>query len=476
MGIGEQFDLGGQNVTTLVALTGLPARVDAYDDATSGTWADAARVWGFRSCVGAPIIVEGQPWGVLSVASSGNEILPENTEGRLNGFTEMVATAIVNAKTRQELRTIAQEQAALGRVATLVAQGEAPGAVVAAVAEQVGHLLNTDDALVARFEPDASVTIVASWSATGEPLPVGHRRHVEPGDGVTPVVRETHQPARIDSQTAYYSELGVESAVAAPITVEGRLWGVIGVALRGPMPAPSDTEERLAAFTGLVASAIANAESKAQLMASRERIVGAADGARRRIERDLHDGAQQRLMSLALQLRQTQAAMPPELAARLDNFADGLNGALDELLELARGIHPSILTQGGLGPALKTIARRSAVPVQVVLHAEDRLPEPIEIATYYVVSEALTNATKHAHATSITVIVEAGAADHVLCVEVLDDGVGGADFTHGTGLIGLKDRIEALSGRIYLDSHPGAGTRLRAELPIRVAEEAATPS
>ncbi len=251
-----------------------------------------------------------------------------------------------------ELRTIADEQAALGRVATLVAQGEAPPVVFAAVAEEVGHLLNTDDALVVRFEPDESVTIVASWSATGEPLPVGDRRHVEPGDGVTPLVRGTGRPARVDSQTGYYSELGVESAVAAPITVEGRIWGVVGVALRDRVPPPPDTEERLAAFTGLVATAIANAESRGQLVASRERIVAAADGARRRIERDLHDGAQQRLLTLALQLRETQAAMPPGLAAELDTFASGLNAAMDELRELARGIHPPILAEGGLGPAL----------------------------------------------------------------------------------------------------------------------------
>ena len=476
MEIGEQFDLGGQNVTTLVALTGVPARVDDYDDATSGTWADAARIWGFRSCVGAPIIVEGRPWGVVSVANSGTEILPENTEARLMGFTEMAATAIVNAKTREELRTIAEEQAALGRVATLVAQGEAPAVVFAAVAEQVGHLLNTDDALVARFDPDASVTIVASWSIAGEPLPVGHRRHVEPGDGVTPVVRETRQPARIDSQTAYYSELGVESAVAAPITVEGRLWGVIGVALRGTKPAPSDTEQRLAGFTGLVATAIANAESRAELIASRERIVAAADAARQRIERDLHDGAQQRLVSLALQLRKAQAAMPPDTAALLDPLADGLNGALDELVELARGIHPPILTQGGLEPALRALSRRSAVPVEAALRTGGRLPEPVEIAAYYVVSEALTNAAKHARATAVAVTVEADAEDHVLRIAVRDDGVGGADLARGTGLLGIKDRVEALSGRILLESSPGTGTRLQRRTPDSWLEDGVTSS
>ncbi len=274
-------------VTATVRETRSPARVDRYSD-------DAGRVAreiGIRSTVGVPITVEGELWGLIAVVSTSEEPPPSRTEQRLAGFTELVAAAIANAQAREELRTIADQQAALGRVATLVAQGEAPGVVFDAVAEQVGHLLNTDDALVVRFEPDESVTIVASWTGTGEPLPVGDRRHVEPGDGLTPLVRETGRPARIDSQTAYYSELGVESAVAAPITVEGRIWGVVGVALRGSVPAPPDTEERLAAFTSLVAAAIANAESRAQLMASRERIVAAADGARRRIERDLHDSS-----------------------------------------------------------------------------------------------------------------------------------------------------------------------------------------
>ncbi len=459
-------------VTATVRETRRPARVDRYSDDAGA----AAREIGIRSTVGVPITVEGELWGLIAVVSTSEEPPPPGTEERLAGFTELVATAIANAQAREELRTIADEQAALGRVATLVAQGEAPAVVFAAVAEQVGHLLNTDDALVARFEPDESVTIVASWAATGEPLPVGHRRHVEPGDGVTPQVRETGRPARIDSQTGYYSELGVESAVAAPITVEGRIWGVVGVALRGSNPAPPETEKRLAAFTGLVATAIANAESRSQLVASRARIVAAADLARRRIERDLHDGAQQRLVTLALQLRMAQAVMPPDLAAQLDTIAAGLNGALDELRELARGVHPPILTEGGLEAALKVLARRSAVPVEVALRTARRLPEPVEIAAYYVVSEALTNAAKHAHATAITVTIEADAEDHLLWIEVRDDGVGGADFTQGTGLVGLKDRVEALGGRIFLDSPPGAGTRLRAELPIPTTKDSVPSS
>jgi len=446
--------------------------VDQYTE-ESGV---AARPIGIRSSVGVPITVEGELWGLIAVVSTNDEPPPPGTEERLAGFTEIVATAIADAQAREELRVLADEQAALRRVATLVAAGGTPSSVFATVAEEVGRLLNTDDALVARFEPDETVTIVASWTTTGEPLPVGHRRHVGPGEGVTPLVRQTGRPARIDSPTDYYSELGVESAVAAPITVEGRIWGVVGVALRGQEPAPPDTEGRLAAFTGLVATAIANAESRAQLVASRARIVAAADGARRRIERDLHDGAQQRLVSLVLQLRRAQATMPPDQAAQLDSFADGLSGAVDELVELARGIHPPILTKGGLEPALKALARGSAVPVDLAVRLAGRPPEPIEIGVYYVVSEALTNATKHAQATAVTVTVDADNEGEVLRIEVRDDGVGGANFTTGTGLVGLKDRVEALSGRILLDSTPGTGTILRAELPIPATQDSATSS
>jgi signal transduction histidine kinase len=232
-------------------------------------------------------------------------------------------------------------------------------------------------------------------------------------------------------------------------------------------PPPAGSEARLAQFTELVATAIANAEAQAELRASRARIVGTADETRRRIERDLHDGAQQRLVSLALQLRAAQATVPPELhelAAELEQVGGGLSTTLDELREFARGIHPAILAEGGLGPALKALARRSPVAVDLNVHMDDRLPERVEVGAYYVVSEALTNAAKHARASAVQVNVD--AAHGILRVSVSDDGVGGADFTRGSGLVGLKDRVEALGGRISLESPPEAGTTIRVELPF----------
>jgi signal transduction histidine kinase len=255
-----------------------------------------------------------------------------------------------------------------------------------------------------------------------------------------------------------------------PISVEGRLWGVITVTSVRDQPLPADTEARLAGFTELVGTALANAEAQAALTASRARIVAAADTTRRRIERDLHDGAQQRLVSLVLDLRQVQASMPPEageLTEQLDHVADGLTAALDELREFARGIHPAVLVEGGLLPALKALGRRSPVPVRLDVHTRERFPEPIETAAYYAVSEALANTAKHADATIAD--VEVTANDGTLHVSIRDDGNGGADPTLGSGLIGLTDRVETLGGHLWLQSPPGAGTTIQLVLPIATA-------
>ncbi|MGD0702011.1 MAG: ATP-binding protein [Trebonia sp.] len=211
-----------------------------------------------------------------------------------------------------------------------------------------------------------------------------------------------------------------------------------------------------------------------QAAASRARIMAAADQARRRIERDLHDGAQQRLVSLALQLRQARAAVPPglaELGAELDRAVTAANSALDELGAIARGIHPAILTSGGLRPAVRALAHQSAVPVRLAECTDRRLPEQVEVTAYYVIAEALTNAAKHARAA--TVIIRAEVAGGVLVVTIHDDGIGGASPDRGTGLTGLRDRIEALGGRLRVESPPGAGTMLRADLPVAAGGEAA---
>jgi signal transduction histidine kinase len=427
-----------------------------------------------RSAVGAPISVEGRLWGVMIVASTHEDALPAGTEHRLAEFTELVATAIANAQAREELSTLANEQAALRRVATLVARGEPPRAVFAAVAEEVGQVLPAADyTMVGRYDPDRAFEVVGGWSRAGDLVPVGSKDRIG-GQLVTALVFETGRPARRESYADASGAVGVEarargvrSSVGAPISVEGRVWGVMLVASTREEPLPPGTEERLADFTDLVATAIANAEAHAQLTASRARIVATADETRRRIERDLHDGAQQRLVSLALRLRVAQAAVPPELAelaAELNRVTAGLISALDELREIARGIHPAILAEGGLAAALKTLARRSSVPVELDVRTTGRLPGRVEVTAYYVVSEALTNTAKHANASAVHVSVE--ALDGVVRLSIRDNGIGGADPTRGSGLVGLKDRVEATGGTLIVQSRPGEGTRLLVELPV----------
>jgi signal transduction histidine kinase len=393
--------------------------------------------------------------------------------GALEGSFNTMAGSL--QASRDELSRLLEEQAALRRVATLVARTVPPAQVFTAVAEEVGRLLGTDGAGIVRYEPDGTVAVVAGWSRDGDQLPVGTRYPIE-GSSLSAEVARTGRPARIDSYrdaagplAAEVRRLGIRSSVGCPITVEGRLWGVTSVTSKQPEPLPAGTEAHIADFTELVATAIANADSRAELAASRVRIVTAADQARRRIERDLHDGVQQRLVSLGLDLRATQAAVPaelPELGTQLARVADGLGEAVEELRELSRGIHPAILSEGGLAPALRALARRAAVPVELDVHVQERLPAPVEVAAYYVIAEALTNAAKHAHAALVQVDVR--AADGRLHLSVGDDGVGGADPARGSGLVGLSDRVQALGGTITVHSPAGVGTRLLVDLPVEV--------
>jgi signal transduction histidine kinase len=375
---------------------------------------------------------------------------------------------------REELHLLADEQAALRRVATLVARAGAPTEVFDAVTVEVSRLLGAALTTLLRYESDATTTVLGVRGAASLALVVGDRPPLR-ADGVAGTVLRTGRAARIDDITehghgvvtaqAYEREL--HSAIGAPIVVEGRLWGAMVAAWERGVSLSDDTEARLAQFTELVATAVANVNSRAELAASRARVVAAGDETRRRIERDLHDGAQQRLVSLALEVRAAQASVPPgldQVERQLAGVADGLAGAVQNLQEISRGIHPAILTEGGLEPALKTLSRRSAVPVQLDVHSDRRLPQQVERAAYYVVSEALTNAAKHARAS--VVHVEVRADDEIVTVTIRDDGAGGADPRAGSGLIGLTDRVEALGGRLEISSPAGEGTELRISMPV----------
>jgi signal transduction histidine kinase len=381
------------------------------------------------------------------------------------------------AASRDELTRLVEEQAALRRVATLVAQTVSAPQLFETVTREVGLLSGADLARMERYEADGTITGVGAWSRDPErELVVGTRIALE-GVSVAALVRERGGPVRVDTfaqasgPIAEESRaLGIRSSVGCPIVVQGRLWGVIAASSKSEAPFPPDTESQIAEFTELVATAIANAEARAELAASRARIVSAADETRRRIERDLHDGTQQRLITLGLELRLAQSTVPPDLAElreEIGRAAMELGGVIDDLREISRGIHPAILSEGGLGPALRTLARRSAVPVELEVRPEARFPAPIEVAAYYVVSEALANAAKYAQASVAEVRVD--ARDGVLELTIQDDGVGGADPARGSGLTGLRDRVEALGGSLSVISTTHEGTSLHVELPIDVS-------
>lgn len=374
------------------------------------------------------------------------------------------------ADSERELRVLAGIQESLRRLAMLVAAAEPPEAVFAAVIKEVLRHFGSGTARMIRFESDGTATLVANEGTMGPHVLVGRPWEGYPPTGLTATVRRTGQACRVDDYAAIpggeaFLREGLRSAVALPVHVNGRLWGFVAVG-SGDGPLPPDTEVRMADFTNLVATAVANAQSRADLITSRARLVTAADETRRRIERDLHDGAQQHLVSLALNLR--SAAIDPTASQQMRSEIDRIAGALvevtNELREISRGIHPAILSESGLRPALRALARRSAVAVEVNVEIDGRMPESVEVAAYYVVSEMLTNAAKYADATRVEVNAE--RADGRLLLSVRDDGVGGANPAQGSGLVGLQDRVEALGGRLTLASPPGDGTTISCEMPL----------
>jgi GAF domain-containing protein len=469
--VGSRWTLEGNNLATIVFETGRSARNDIYAEA-SGPIGETGRESGFRSGVGAPITVEGRLWGVIVVGATRAQPLPPDTEARLASFTELVATAIANAESRAGLSRLIGEQASLRRIATLVARGVPPEEVFAAVADEVVRLLPVDFAHMGRYEPDGSVTVLATAGSTAADFPVGLRWSLG-GRNLTTIVFETGRPGRIDDYAEAVGALGdkgrglgIRSSAGTPIIVERRVWGVVTAGSTTERSLPAGIEVRLGSFTELVATAIANAESRAALAASRARIVAAADESRRRIERDLHDGAQARLVHAVIVLKLALRALASgegdggELVAEALRHAEQANS---ELRELAHGILPAALMRGGLRAGVEALVSRITLPVSVDVSVE-RLPAGIEATAYFVVSEALTNVVKHARATAATVTARVQASE--LCVEIWDDGAGGASGGKLTGLGGLEDRVSALGGRLTVDSPVGEGTRVGALLPV----------
>ena len=339
---------------------------------------------------------------------------------------------------------------------------------------ELASCLEVQNAALFRYEPDGTALLLAAADEPGlQKMPVGERFSLD-GDNVAAMVRRSGRAARMGSHdhaagaaAARIRALGLCSAVGAPIVVDNRVWGVAVAGSSRPDAFPPSAEQRVSDFADLIAIAIANVQARAELTASRARIVAAADDTRRRIERDLHDGAQQRLVSLGLRLRLAEDSVTPEQMALREQISDvvtDLVAVSDELREMSRGIHPAILSKGGLGPALRTLARRSATPVNLDVAVPHRLPDYVEVAGYYVVAEALTNVTKHAQASEVHLAVKT-EGDH-LYLSIRDDGVGGADAGKGSGLIGLVDRVEAVGGRIDITSHRGDGTSLEVLIPL----------
>jgi signal transduction histidine kinase/uncharacterized protein YoaH (UPF0181 family) len=468
--VGTRVSTEGESVTATVRRTGRPARMEGYESA-GGALAEIARDTGLCASVSAPITVEGRPWGLITASWKSEGSPPLDTEERMVKFAALLDTAIANAEARTEIERLADEQAALRRVATLVAEGAPGTAVFDAVAAEMANVLGAHGVTLNRYEPGDEVTVVAHHGSDPRRVPVGTRVSHR-GENVTTVVRRTERPARMEHREGMRGSLvklaraaGVRASVGAPIVVEGRLWGVATANWRGDESPPPDTEKRMAEFAGLLDTAIANAASRDQLAASRERLVTAADEARRQLARDLHDGAQQRLVHTIVTLKLAQRAFgegagkPEALVGEALQHAERGNA---ELRELAHGILPAVLTRGGLRAGVDAVVSRLELPVRVDVPAK-RFPSELEASAYFIVAEALTNVIKHSQATraEVRVTVDNGMVN----VEVQDDGIGGAD-PEGHGLVGMADRVTALGGRLTVESPPGDGTLVAATLPL----------
>ncbi|MGQ5654287.1 GAF domain-containing protein [Streptomyces sp. EKR5.2] len=471
--VNARLPVDGNGVTARVFRERCPVRIDDYSTA-GGVLAEYAKRHGFRSAIGCPVLVQGRLWGTMFLAHHESEPFPADTEQRVTQFTELVATAIANTQTQTELQRLLDEQASLRRLATLVAQGAGPTDVFDAVVVELRDLFKPAEVGLIRADGENEVTILAHRGQPAGLIRPGMRVTLD-GDSATARVLRTRRSARVDLRTtgegtiadlARRSNHGI--AVAAPVVVDGRLWGALTGSWRMDVEPPhAYVEQRLAEFAELVVTTIANAENHNELMASRARVLSAGDDARRRVVRDLHDGAQQRLVHTIIALKLAQRALGKDTARARSLLAEALDHAEQgnaDLRELAHGILPSILARGGLRAGVDSIVSRLDFPVDVDV-TSTRLPPEIEASGYFIVAEALTNVVKHARATRAT--VRAGVNDAVLRIEIHDDGIGGAD-PEGHGLTGISDRVAALGGSLRIDSPGGAGTVLLAKLPLPV--------
>jgi signal transduction histidine kinase/DNA-binding NarL/FixJ family response regulator len=457
---GASFRLEDAPLESAVLETGKPARLDDWSE-LPGPVAAGHIESGFGQGVSSPVIINNSLWGFVSAFGEAGEVLPSGSESRLAEFTHLMASAISNAEARSALRSLAEQQgAALRRVATLVAQQASPSVIFAAVADEARRALGVQVVDVFRRFADGSLSLLGSTARHDLSTAISKGEIL-----IASMIADTGQAARIgDGPRTDGSETFERgNTVGAPIYVDAEMWGLILIS--SPEDLPEDAETRLADFTHLVASSISNVQARENLLASRARIVSASDEARRRIERDLHDGVQQKLVSLGMNLQEVRIRYQAsrEMEKGLDELARDLEIVIEEIRVFSQGLHPALLSRSGLGPSLRSLARRSAIPVEFEVEDGIRLPELVEIAIYFAVSEALANATKHSRASSVSIRIDFDGF-HVLAA-VSDDGIGGASLSGGSGLIGLVDRIEALGGHVNLNSPANGGTTVTVTLP-----------
>jgi signal transduction histidine kinase len=472
---GRVFSFGGDTISARVIEAASPARVDSAADLTSRFARARWEQLGIGASIGAPIVVDGGIWGVVTASrSAGRDPFETAVENQLGDFAVLVAQAIANVEARREMAALLEEQSTLRRIATLVAGGRPPAEVLSEVTKDVGRLFDAHAVNIVRWDGVLDeVVVVSGWTAEGSEAPAEGDRLYPGPDSATIAVLETGL-ASLAGGTA--PDGAAESVIAAPVIINASLRGALSAHRALDEPFRAGAEVRLRSFADLAAQSISNDRAQQELRASAARIVREGDAARQRLERNLHDGAQQRLVSVSISLRfalSRLATNPDRARELLETAAEELSHALQDLRDLARGLHPAILSDRGLGPALEALAGRTHVPVKIANRAEERLPQPVEAAAYYVVAESLTNVAKYAGASRVAVDVR--CLDGVARVEVVDDGIGGATPSDGSGLRGLADRVEALGGRLEIHSPPAGGTSVRAFIPIEHARPRLAP-